>query len=112
MRDHPEQGRRQEADRRLVRDHGDRASCVAKDDRSDDGQCTRDDGDAGLPALRREREGILLPLRVLLRKTLLDLLARELLPAPMIDLAEAVLDADVEAMRLGDDRGGVARSLE
>src|SRR5688572_17448229 len=85
---------------------------MTKHDRSKHGQRSRDDGHAGLATFGREGERVFFPLRVLFGVALLDLFARELLPPPVIDLAEAVFDPHVELVRLGDDRGRITRALE
>ena len=85
-----EQARQQQAQRGLVRHHDDPLAGVGDDDLADHRQRAGQHRDAGLAALGREGERVLLPGGVLLRQALLDLAAGQPLPAAVADLAQAV----------------------
>ena len=70
----------------------------------------REHRDARLAPRGREGERVLLPRRVLVRVSLLDLAPREPLPPPVADLAQLVAQLHLHPARLGDEPRGLARA--
>jgi hypothetical protein len=103
--------RERAADRAAVKDHDDRLLCVPFGDlrqRADDALAHRG---VGLAARKR--------LAVVGRPAFdvagippLDLAHGQAFPFPDVDLAQARIDLDAEAMRASDDRGRVARAAQ
>ena len=90
-----------------MRYHGDVGARMRDDDLADDRQRPRQHVQARLAALRREGERIGFPGRVFVGELRLDLVAAQALPAAVRDLAQAVAHDRRQAVRAGDEAGGV-----
>ena len=84
--------------------------CVRLDDRPDDRQRARHDVDAALAAGGRDDEGVLLPAQRTRLEPRLHFLPRQTLPVSVVDLAQRRPRDGRQAVRLGEDRGGLERA--
>ena len=98
-----------EADRRLVRHDDDLLAVVRLDDGTDDRQRARHDVDAALAAGWRAAERVFLPARVFVLEPRFHFLPRQPFPVAVVDLAQRRPRDRRQAVRIGDDRGGLER---